>query len=242
MPEESGPTYPLAHKVRIRQVWLYRKLEGLPFLRAPLQTLVGAVWRRGFTRSLHHIHDVLSDTALEGRYWVWGGLLLGWAREGRPLSHDFDADFAVLSSDQPIVESLVPLLRSAGIRPWLRYLDNAGTMRLCTFLHRGIRYDFFFLDDDGSRFRYYLWDELAAGYNEVEARIPAQPRVPFNFLGRTWLKVADHDRELTAIYGNWRVPQTDWVGARDEKSIVGRERWLHASDLQWDPEPDYENH
>ena len=31
---------------------------------------------------LRDLHDVLERTNLDGHYWVWAGLLLGWAREG----------------------------------------------------------------------------------------------------------------------------------------------------------------
>lgn len=235
MPDEPPQIrYPLACKVRIRQVLIYQKAGTLPMFRAPCQALLARLWRRSLTRALRHVHDVLSRTALHQRYWVWSGLLLGWAREGQPLAHDFDADFAVLLEDRPLLESLVPLLSSAGIRPWLRYRDNAGNVRLYAFLYRGIRIDFFFFDEEGGNFRYYLWDRIGSRYEEVEARIPAQHRVAFNFLGRTWLKVADHERELEAIYGNWRTPLTAWNGARDEKSIVARAPWLHTNELQWD--------
>ena len=40
--------------------------------------------------------------------------------------------------------------------------------------------------------------------------IPAQPLEDVAFLGRTWLKTRDHDAELTALYGNWRVPEPGW--------------------------------
>ena len=59
---------------------------------------------------------------------------------------------------------------------------------------------------------------------QFTALLPAQEREPFEFLGRRWLKVVDHDRELTELYGNWRVPDTSWDSMRDGR-FLGREPW-----------------
>ena len=53
-----------------------------------------------FAADLRDLHDALERTDLRGHYWVWSGLLLGWAREGAVLPHDsLDADFAVTDDD-----------------------------------------------------------------------------------------------------------------------------------------------
>src|SRR5689334_2771579 len=50
---------------------------------------------RNFEDDLRLLNDVLAATEFGPRYWVWGGMLLGWAREGRLIAHDIgDADFA----------------------------------------------------------------------------------------------------------------------------------------------------
>ena len=47
-----------------------------------------------FEKNLVLLNDVLQSTPLAGRLWVLGGVLIGWAREGRVLAHDsHDADF-----------------------------------------------------------------------------------------------------------------------------------------------------
>ena len=48
------------------------------------------------------------------------------------------------------------------------------------------------------------------------------------FLDRTWLKVSDHDAELTANYGDWRTPKSDW-NYLDSPSIVTTESWDPSS-------------
>jgi len=45
------------------------------------------------------------------------------------------------------------------------------------------------------------------------------------FLERTWLKPADHEVFLTAIYGDWRTPNPDYDYVEDEKSIIAKYEW-----------------
>ena len=59
--------------------------------------------------------------------------------------------------------------------------------------------------------------------------LPLQPRVAFSFLGRTWQKVADHDVELTAIYGAWRTPFPSWT-VLDSADVVDRRPWTSGRD------------
>src|SRR5688500_4973529 len=59
-------------------------------------------WMRGrlLRRNLRRLHDALEQTPLAGRYWLFGGMLLGWAREGRLLRHDYrDVDFGYEAAD-----------------------------------------------------------------------------------------------------------------------------------------------
>jgi hypothetical protein len=59
---------------------------------------------------------------------------------------------------------------------------------------------------------------------QCTGRIADQPKVPFSFLGRTWLKSDDHEAELEALYGDWRTPRPDW-NYLDEPSIVAKHPW-----------------
>ena len=70
-----------------------------------------------FAADLRDLHDVLERTGLRGHYWVWSGLLLGWAREGAILPHDsLDADFAVTDDDFHRLAAAVPEIAKAGFR------------------------------------------------------------------------------------------------------------------------------
>ena len=72
-----------------------------------------------YAGDLRRLNDVLSHTSLAARYWVWGGMLLGWARDGSLLAHDtkhLDADFGVLAEDEERFDTAVPVLERAGFR------------------------------------------------------------------------------------------------------------------------------
>jgi hypothetical protein len=102
-----------------------------------------------------------------------------------------------------------------------------------TFARHGARFDFFrgFPEADGMR--YFLYKITLTRVTELEAVIPDQPTEPFTFLGRTWLKPADHELALRAVYGNWAVPDPSW-SYLDSLSIVARHPSRHApSDFDW---------
>jgi hypothetical protein len=177
--------------------------------------------RHAFIRELQRLADATRGSPLEGRYWIVGGLLLGWAREGRPLGSDlFDADFAYLDEDHERFLATVPVLASAGFVPRHRFIANDGRHVEHRFRRHGIHFEFFRMTPVGDRWQYSMFD-LGESPAELIAHVPAQPRVPFRFLGRDWLKVLDHDLALRSIYGDWHEDRPDWAFTRD-CSIVKR--------------------
>lgn len=200
-------------------------------LTRPLRDVAAARRTRIFVKNLRLLHDTLADTELAGHYWVWSGLLIGWAREGKPLAHDsLDADFCVLAGDMPRFGSAVPALIEAGFVPWQRFVTNDGTAVIYTFRRDGIVLEFFGMEPVDGRLRYYEFNTSRP--TQAAASIADQERVPFEFIGRTWLKHADHDAELTAIYGPWRIPDPDWW-YMNSRTIVDRTVWTRADELDW---------
>jgi hypothetical protein len=164
-----------------------------------------------FASDLRCLHDALERTGLEGHYWMWAGLLLGWAREGAILPHDsLDADFAVADHDFHRLVSAVPAILEAGFSCDRRFVNNAGELTELTFRRHGARFDFFKMFSAGDCFRYFLYSLKWNRTIELEASIPRQPKVPFAFIDRTWLKHEDHELELRAIYGSWEIPDPSW--------------------------------
>jgi len=178
-----------------------------------------------FPEDLRLLHDVLERSELAGRYWVWSGLLLGWAREGQILAHDMqDADFAYLAEDEDRFQRTVPLLLEAGFRRWFSFRNNAGQVTEHVLTRRGAHVDFFQMREVGEQWEYFVYGVDERGPVELVGRLPRQRLEEFQFLGRSWLKVRDHDLELATIYGAWKVPDKTW-SFLDDGGIVGRCPW-----------------
>jgi hypothetical protein len=178
---------------------------------------------------LQLINDVLSRTPMAGRYWLFGGALLGYVREGNLLLHDsVDADFAFLAEDLQRLETCIPALVEAGFSPLYRFPGVEGDAFEWSFSRGNAKVEFFRHDVVGDHFRYHAcghrdWGEPRGSvYNIYE--IPAQPLEEFRFLGRTWLKPRDPELQLTAMYGDWRTPQPGWDYMRGP-NIVETHPW-----------------
>lgn len=231
-----------ARQQRVTETALYRALRTLP--------VVSDAMLRTFAADLRRLHDALSGTELAGHYWVWSGLLLGWAREGGLLERaDVDGDFAVCSEDWAKLEAAIPAIVRAGFRRDRRCRNNAGEVTELTFLRHGARFEFFRFETAGTRYRHIFYggggsiattarfvisgEQAVPARVEVEAQLPRQELVPFEFLGRRWLKVADHELELSQLYGDWRTPDPSWSYLEDTGGVVRRSEWTNNAEYDW---------
>jgi hypothetical protein len=179
---------------------------------------------------LRRLHDALASTPIAGRYWVSGGVLLGWAREGHLLSHDaLDADFNYRAEDAQRLEASLPALVDAGFRLARRFpnIDDQPTQWVVD-LDEAI-FDFFCVQIEGDRLRWSSYGtntDPTSPHSHVQniCEIPALPLEEFAFLGRHWLKPVDHEAELTSIYGPWRTPDPNYDFMRGP-AIVERRPW-----------------
>jgi len=180
---------------------------------------------RVFVRDLQLLNDVLSLTPCFDRYWVWSGLLLGWAREGRVLPHDLrDADFAYAEEDEPLILDGIEALVRAGFRRGFSLRNNAGQFTEHTVIRHGARFEFFRMSPVASEWEYQLYCVDRHLQVQLTARLPRQPLAPFDFVDRKWLKPLDHDQELSLAYGDWHTPDPSWDNL-EQGGIVGREEW-----------------
>src|SRR5262249_52885056 len=102
---------------------------------------------RRFCRDLRRLNEALRRAPIRDQYWVWAGLLLGWAREGGVLGHDLlDADFAFLSSDRDLFVASIPIIIAAGFAPLFRFRNNDGAITQYTFGRHGASFDFLELE------------------------------------------------------------------------------------------------
>jgi hypothetical protein len=84
---------------------------------------------------------------------------------------------------------------------------------------------------EGGRLRYFMFDSMAGENIELEASVPEQAKVPFSFLGRTWLKHEDHELELRSMYGTWEIPDPSW-SYWEAPDIYARRTW-YFPDYDW---------
>jgi len=218
-----------APRVRQRVLPALRRLPGLA--RAEVRF-------RGWLlrRNLRRLNDVVARTPLAGRYWIFCGVLLGWAREGKLLAHDFrDADLAYDDADHDRFLAAVPAIVEAGFTPAFRFRSNDGEVTEHSFVRQGAKFEFFRLARRDDQYRYYVYardPEREGGHLELLGAVPAQPLEPIEFLDRTWLKPVDHELELHAMYGDWRTPDPGW-SFLDDRAIIDRRVW-HETDYDWD--------
>jgi hypothetical protein len=217
IPENDGVT--LAHAVA---PVVHRLAEHVPVANRIERRARGRI----FEDDLRRVNDVLARSPMAGRCWLWGGVLLGWAREGRVLPHDQkDVDLAYEAADADRMQATFELLEAAGFRRWFSYRNNAGQVTESTFLRHGAKFEFWQLEPVEGEWEYHVYGSDRTGEpTQLVARLTAQERVPFTFLDREWLKVRDHEAELTALYGSWRVPDPDWDYI-EGGGVIARERW-----------------
>lgn len=189
----------------------------------PLRLALGSL----FAHELREFNDALRVTSLGGRYWLSGGLLLGWAREGRMLDHDTgDVDFWVLAEDAHLVEDAADALSRAGFRRLWLYRNSRGDVTEFTFMRHGAKFELFLLfpgSEQGKRI-YFLYE----GETEFENEIADQQLESFEFLGRVWLKPRFHEAHLREIYGRWEVPDRSWSSS-DAPCVVTSRPWIKRS-------------
>jgi hypothetical protein len=166
----------------------------------------------GMAGDLRLLNDVLAGTVLADRYWLFGGLVLGWARERGLMAHDVaDADFAVLAEDLPLLEQSAETLFAAGFRPLYRFPGGDAPPTEYSFHRNGRKFEFFRVEVRGKAFRWHNYAQHGdRGPVMNICEIPAQPLSEVSLVGRRWLKARDHDVELTGLFGDWRTPRPDW--------------------------------
>lgn len=213
---------------------LSKRVQRAPLVGPIAAHLANRTFARFFVADLHALNDLLAEADFADRYWVWAGMLLGYAREGRLLAHDRDADFGILPEDVDRLLALIPTLRRAGFTPVHLYRNSAGEITELTFKRHLAKFEFFVFAPVGDRLHYTVYGYPPDHLVEIESAIARQPLVPFDFVGRTWRKPADHEQELAAMYGEWRVPQRGWNYLTDDKAMIATRPWTNT-DVHWRP-------
>lgn len=162
-------------------------------------------------RDLPRFFDCVESTEIAGRWWLWSGAMLGFIRSGKPIEWDHDVDFAIERKDIWLLVRSLPKLKKMGYRPKRNFVDRDGVVFGIHLSRRGIIYDFFILDDvDSNTFSYSQFGVIDGQPVRQICEIPRQKLTTRDMLGRPWPCASDQEVELTAIYGNWRVPDPTW--------------------------------
>jgi hypothetical protein len=175
------------------------------------------------------VHQTLDTDDLEGRWHLYGGALLGWARQGRMLDHDLnDVDIAIDEAALPELVRAIDHLCLQGFNVERVYVSNDGTVREIAVARDDVRVDLFVF-----RNVHGFWDNRGFGDRhgrqcELVSMIPRQPLERITLSGLPWPKVVHHEVELEAIYGDWRQPDPTWKFG-DDRTVVRAEEWTMHS-------------
>ena len=187
-----------------------------------------AEWRWGplperRRRGLVHLYDVLAGTGIHGRYWMVMGLLLGCMRDGGPIPWDRDADFGFHEKDLPAFMAALGTLLKNGFSPCRLQVNNDGKITKWAVRREGLKFEFFLFETRGERLRWYYHSRKPP--LEIVNEIAAHGLDEFELYGRRWQKPDAADACLTAVYGNWRVPDSNYKYWRDCAATVDRYPW-----------------
>jgi hypothetical protein len=174
------------------------------------------------------VHNVLQGSALDGHWHLWAGALIGWARHGALLDFDLnDIDLAIDEAHLATLVALLPEFERAGLSVMQTYVSNDGAVREVALERDGVRVDLFVFRSIAGFWDYRVFGDLHGRPSEFVCRVARQPLEMITLAGLQWPKSADHDTELTSIYGDWRTPNPAW-SYRDDHSIIRVEDWsLH---------------
>lgn len=174
-------------------------------------------------RGLIYLHDVLAGTGFHRKYWMVMGLLLGCMRDGGPIPWDRDADFGFLERDLPDFMAAFGELRRKGFSPCRLQVNNDGKITKWAVRRQGFKFEFFLFEQRADRLRWYYHSRKPR--LEVVNEIPVHGLDEFELYGRRWLKPDNADACLTALYGDWRTPDSHYVYWRDCGATVDRYPW-----------------
>ena len=139
---------------------------------------------------------MLASGPLADRYGVFGGLLLGIVREGRPLPGDWDADFYYLDYDEERFDRCIPALVDAGFKRLFKFVANDGIAWEYSFLKDEAKFEFFRTTAGESGELYYNDFVVGASPRQQKKSFIGLPLVPMEFLGCRWMVVKDVEAGL----------------------------------------------
>lgn len=165
---------------------------------------------------LAHISGVLEKHKIPA--FATYGTLLGFVRDNGFLPHDDDIDLGVLPGDWTPQRLLKVLLEDEEGFSFLFAFSYNGRVTEFKLQYGKVPIDFFFYEDDGEEFSagsyHYYPNVKYPTPNANSAQRVCEPRI--EALGRIRVYGIDFpvpsntEYVLERLYGNWRVPDTNW--------------------------------
>ena len=78
--------------------------------------------RNGAFNSLNLLHSIFKNKEI--KYWLYSGTLLGFIRDGGPISGDTDIDLGFWKEDMTSIEALVSERGFIKIHDFFPFIDN----------------------------------------------------------------------------------------------------------------------
>ncbi len=169
------------------------------------------------------------DDLLKGiRYWVSGGIVLGFIREGDFLKNEHDIDLGIDEKDLDKVikvlkkrygDKVQVSLEAVDSNVVLRPIDGTDIIRVIKFYIDDTSIDIFVHYGKGNKYYFVTKDD------EVGYAYHAFPKKLFrNFkklqiYGRKYNIPNPPEDYLKCEYGDWKVPRSDWNHAVDPPCI-----------------------
>ena len=206
----------------------YWILKKLPIVNKPLRNIV-------YTKSIQNLfllQKILSNTQFSEKYWVIGGVLLGWVRELDILpGNEGDIDFALNSLDEKQFLEIITLLKAVGFQPYTKWKNNSGQITEYVLLKDGCKFEFFLMFEFEDKFRYFGYSKMKKGkfqtsVFEAMSEIEKHKLSKMTIFNVPFLVPENPQEWLSERYGNWNEPIPEYRFIENELPIVYRAVWI----------------
>ncbi len=151
-------------------------------------------------------------------YFVMGGALLGFIREGKLLNHDEDIDIGIFIDDWS------PRIHMELERKGFKFISKMGTNLEgleYRFVKNGIQLDIFFWYKEEHHYWYAAWWRENKLKDRIRLVFSPFKIDTMNVLGENFSIPSNPESWLEQIYGSdWMTPKTNWHWATSCKNVI----------------------